>query len=128
MSERKYLCRVDDSGHELGRGWRAELTVIDGGYMPSLERESLIGGWKDVGEAQRFQVLIPYSHRIFEDATACFAPEKKVVLTFSRLSDYPIENGYTILSDENLDAVVSIEPYRERMYPDNWPEPPETVH
>ena len=106
MSETTYLCRVDHAEHELGVGWHAMLTTNEprGGHS--------FGG---------FNILVPYDHRLFGDATAYFAEGKRVYLTVN-------ENGRYDDRKDDLKLIERIEPCRERMYPENWPEPPGTVH
>ena len=107
MQTLRYLCRVDDAGHEDGVGWRAALRMIDSHHA----------------EPEKFSVIVPYSHPIFGDATAYFAPDKKVYLTVVADSFWRnhAEDGSVLFSDGHLDLLLEIEPYRERMHDENWP-------
>ena len=106
MSEQRYLCRVDHAEHEPGFGWHATLKSDDTG---------------------QFFVALPYDHKLFGEAAAWLAEGKQVYMTLKEKVHFPLGTVYC-LTDDFPGVIERIEPCRERMYPENWPEPPGTVH
>ena len=72
MTERRYLCHVDESHHKFDigfgmGGWQATFRAFGGTPM---KQDYRIPG--------KFQIFIPYDNDAFGNAAACFAEGKKL--------------------------------------------------